>query len=163
MTVVRLALPPPFGPHRATELHVSRNRTCKADCMFQSCEGVRSVPLEYRESRRAHRVRNIRISCRVQQWSTESPTGPGPRGWTSWNARAVAHAASGVRRSSRGNIGPDICKNTISVYPDVVQLQERFPARYTYILDTISASAISSYRAGQERVILKYRARYREF
>ncbi len=37
-----------FGTRRAAELHVSRSRTCKA-----ASKGVRSVPVEYRESRRA--------------------------------------------------------------------------------------------------------------
>jgi hypothetical protein len=37
-----------FGTHRAAELRVSRSRTCKA-----ACKGVRSVPMEYIESRRA--------------------------------------------------------------------------------------------------------------
>jgi hypothetical protein len=37
------------------------------------------------------------------------------------------------------NIGPDIHKNTIPVYPDVVHHQERCLVRFTYILDTIFA------------------------
>jgi hypothetical protein len=37
-----------FGTRLAAELHVSCSRTCKA-----ACKGVRSVPVEYRESGRA--------------------------------------------------------------------------------------------------------------
>jgi hypothetical protein len=37
-----------FGTRLAAELYISRSRTCKA-----ACRGVRSVPVEYRETRRA--------------------------------------------------------------------------------------------------------------
>ena len=49
MTQIQLASPPHFfSIRRAVELHISRSKVCKA-----AGKGVRSVPVVYRESRRA--------------------------------------------------------------------------------------------------------------
>ena len=39
-----------FGTYRAAELHISRSRVCKLET---ACKGVRSVPVVYRDSKRA--------------------------------------------------------------------------------------------------------------
>jgi hypothetical protein len=56
-------------------------------------------------------------------------------------AQGIASGQSGRRgaapqcgRRGVALIGPDICKDTISVHPDILKYQERYP----YILDTIS-------------------------
>ncbi len=71
----------------------------------------------------------------LSPWSTESPGVENNLKEGSASGQCGRRGAE-PQFSRRGAalIGPDMCKYTISVYPDILKYQERYP----YILDTIS-------------------------
>lgn len=91
-----------FSTRRAVELHISRSKVCKA-----AGKGVRSVPVVYRESKRAEDQEAGPIGA-PGQWPVRRAGGAGPGGAA---AGDISSPISGKTSRYR--------KYTISVYYDI--------------------------------------------